>query len=85
MEKTPLPGDRPSSDKPAIKARKFKRILKQHTRDVFSVAFSPDGTMIATGSKDKTARVTLIETGELPKDHPAAGGEALEAPHDLPW
>lgn len=41
------------------------RILKGHADSVCSIAFSPDGTKIATGSYDNTARIWDVETGEL--------------------
>lgn len=36
---------------------------KGHTKEIFSVCFSPDGTLIATGSRDKAARVWDALTG----------------------
>ncbi len=39
--------------------------LKGHTGSVWSVAFSPDGTRILTGSWDKTAKVWDARTGTL--------------------
>ena len=38
-------------------------ILQGHDDQVTSVAFSPDGKCIATGSRDKTIRVWDAETG----------------------
>ena len=37
--------------------------LKGHTGTVTSVAFSPDGTRIVTGSGDQTAKVWDARTG----------------------
>jgi WD40 repeat protein len=39
-------------------------ILRRHTHAVFAVAFSPDGGLIASGSKDATVRVWDVTTGE---------------------
>ena len=38
--------------------------LQGHTEYVRSVAFSPDGRQLATGSDDLTARVWDLSTGE---------------------
>ena len=36
-----------------------------HSRDVMSVAFSPDGITIASGSKDKSIKLWNPQTGDL--------------------
>jgi WD40 repeat protein len=37
--------------------------LSGHTREVYSIAFSPDGTRLATASWDRTARVWEAASG----------------------
>ena len=43
---------------------KLLKILKGHTDEVRSVAFSKDGTKIVSGSWDRTIRVWNVDTGE---------------------
>jgi WD40 repeat protein len=38
--------------------------LKGHEAPVYSVDFSPDGTLLATGSDDQTARIWDVQTGK---------------------
>lgn len=39
-------------------------LLSKHNSLILSVSFSKDGKMIATGSEDKTARITDLTTGD---------------------
>ena len=41
-------------------------VLTGHSSDVWSVCWSPDGTCIASGSRDKTVRVWDVATGNNP-------------------
>jgi transducin (beta)-like 1 len=50
------------------------RTLKMHTEPVYSVAFSPDGKHVASGSFDKRIRVWEIATGLLEKTYRGEGG-----------
>jgi len=46
--------------------RKTVHILSAHATDVQSVAFSPDGKYVLTGSADQTARLWDAQTGAYP-------------------
>ena len=40
------------------------RTLTGHSDDVCSVAFSPNGKILASGSKDKTIKLWQVDTGK---------------------
>jgi len=40
-----------------------------HSRDVISVAFSPDGSTIVSGSKDRTIKVWELKTVQKTKNN----------------
>jgi WD40 repeat protein len=61
----------PSSNKNASTSQETLT-LKGHTEGVSSVAFSPDGRRIVTGSYDNTLKVWDASTGQGPPD--AQGG-----------
>lgn len=48
--------------------------LRKHTEPVYSVAFSPDGEYIATGSFDKKLYVWNVKDGQLVKQYAGGGG-----------
>ena len=50
------------------------RTFNMHTEPVYSVAFSPDGKHVASGSFDKRVRVWEIATGLLEKTYRGEGG-----------
>jgi WD40 repeat protein len=41
------------------------RTLKGHTNTVLSVSFSPDGRLLASGSRDKTIKLWRVADGAL--------------------
>lgn len=44
---------------------KIDKILTGHQSDIWSVKFSPDGTLLASGSVDSTAKIWNRETGQI--------------------
>ena len=49
---------------------KAKLVLIGHSDSVKSVAFSPDGTRVVSGSSDKTVRIWNVNTGEMERQTP---------------
>jgi WD40 repeat protein len=53
------------------------RALTGHTDSIFAVAFSPDGTLVATSSGDQTAWLWVLgKPSDLPPAHVLTSGAA---------
>ena len=52
-------------------AGKPRTSLEGHTGDVYSIAWSPDGKTLATGSDDRTVKLWDAATGKLLANLPA--------------
>ena len=50
------------------------RQLKGHTQAVYSLAFSPDGKYLASGSFDKRVHIWSVKDGRLLRTFEATGG-----------
>ena len=61
------------------------RVLTGHTAEVTSVAFSPDGTRVLTGSKDGTARLWDATTGAKVYIYSASAAGPDERPEWVPF
>ena len=48
--------------------------LTQHTQPVYSVAFSPSGELLASGSFDKNLHMWSVTSGKLVRTYRVAGG-----------
>ena len=48
--------------------------LEHHTQPVYSVAFSPDGRFLATGSRDKLCVIWDVKNGHLVRQYEGGGG-----------
>lgn len=60
----PAAGDPPARPVNQLVADDKPLVLKGHTDSVFAVAFSPDGTILASGSFDKTIKLWDVATGK---------------------
>ena len=58
-------------------------ILIGHSSGVFSVEFSPNGTFLATGSGDNTAKIWDVESGQEILTLPGSEGGVLGAAFSL--
>jgi serine/threonine protein kinase/class 3 adenylate cyclase len=59
----PATGPAPSRVAPLVIGFSLGRTLAGHTQSVSSVAFSPDGRMVVTGSRDRSVRLWEMGTG----------------------
>lgn len=60
-----------------LEANRELRVLSGHGDHIFSAAFSPGGTVLATGSPDQTIKLWDVATGELLKTFAGQGDEVV--------
>jgi WD40 repeat protein len=48
--------------------------LTQHTQPVYSVAFSPNGELLASGSFDRNLHIWSVASGQLVRTYKGQGG-----------
>src|SRR5262245_1662976 len=58
----PVPNKEPQQP-PAVPGTPLQ-VIKGHSKGIFHVACSPDGKLLATGSRDHTARIWELATGK---------------------
>src|SRR2546425_13038842 len=77
-------GCRPAPNAQAAASRVELRIQQGHSRGVDSVALSPDGRSVLTGSSDETARLWDVATGRGIRriEGESRGGSSASFPPD---
>lgn len=69
----------PTAQKSAPDSEGLKHVLSGHLKAVKAVAYSPDGTLLATGSEDQTVRFWDAQTGQLKHTLSDLGAEVTAA------
>lgn len=62
------------AQRPHNATRRLLHSLEAHTEPVYSVAFSPDGRLLASGSFDKALHIWSVADGSLLRTYEADGG-----------
>lgn len=55
-------------------AGRAKATLARHTAMVYAIAFSPDGSLLASGSSDRSVHVWSVKDGSLVRSFTGASG-----------